>query len=102
MAQLIEDGSTLQLGIALHAILGALGHRRLGLHTEMMSGRHEMSEVRRHRQFAQDIAQGEGGLILHGAGNSGDFVHENDDLEFLPSEYVNNPINIARNDRMVL
>lgn len=106
VAQLIEDGSTLQLGIGAlpHAILSALsGHRRLGLHTEMMSEgvmRCLKSGVIDNSRKTSHKGKGVVSFCMGGR-ELYDFVHENDDLEFLPSEYVNNPINIARNDRMV-
>lgn len=106
VAQLIEDGSTLQLGIGTlpHAILSALsGHRRLGLHTEMMSEgvmRCMKSGVIDNSRKTSHKGKGVVSFCMGGR-ELYDFVHENDDLEFLPSEYVNNPINIALNDRMV-
>lgn len=106
VAQLIEDGSTLQLGIGIlpHAILTSLtGHRHLGLHTEMMSDgvmRCMKSGVIDNSRKSCHPGKGVVSFCM-GRRELYDFVHENDGLEFLPSEYVNNPINIARNDRMV-
>lgn len=106
VAQLIEDGSTLQLGIGTlpHAILASLtGHRHLGLHTEMMSDgvmRCMKSGVIDNSRKTSHPGKGVVSFCMGGR-ELYDFVHENDDLEFLPSEYVNNPINIALNDRMV-
>lgn len=106
VAQLIEDGSTLQLGIGTlpHSILKSLsGHRALGLHTEMMSdGVMECMKAGVIDNSRKTSHRGKGVVSFCMGGRAlYDFVHENDDLEFLPSEYVNNPINIALNERMV-
>lgn len=106
VAQLIEDGSTLQLGIGTlpHAILKSLsGHRGLGLHTEMMSDGVMRCMKSGVIDNSRKVSHPGKGVVSFCMGKRAlyDFVHENDGLEFLPSEYVNNPINIARNDRMV-
>lgn len=106
VAQLIEDGSTLQLGIGTlpHAILKSLsGHRGLGLHTEMMSDGVMQCMKSGVIDNSRKVSHPGKGVVSFCMGGRAlyDFVHENDDLEFLPSEYVNNPIHIARNDGMV-
>lgn len=106
VAQLIEDGSTLQLGIGTlpHAILKSLsGHRALGLHTEMMSdGVMECMRAGVIDNSRKTSHPGKGVVsFCMGGRELYEFVHENDALEFLPSEYVNDPRNIALNERMV-
>ncbi len=106
IAALIEDGACLQLGIGgiPAAVLDYLdGRKDLGVHTEMFSD----GLV---RLMQQGIVTGErknlhpgkviAGFIL-GSRELYDFVHDNALIEFHPTDYVNNPFNIARNDRMV-
>jgi acetyl-CoA hydrolase len=105
-AGLIEDGSTLQLGIGgiPDAVLAFLGDKRdLGIHSEMFSdGVIELVE--------RGIINGErkslhpGKIIagfLMGTRRLYDFVHDNPMVELHPTEYVNDPFLIAQNDRMV-
>jgi acyl-CoA hydrolase len=106
VATLIDDGSTLQLGIGgiPDAVLLCLKDRRdLGIHTEMLSD--------------NAIPLIEAGIIngrlktLHprkiilgfvlGTRRLFDFVHNNPSFEFHPTSYTNNPRMIAQNRRMV-
>lgn len=105
-ARLIEDGATLQLGIGRvpHAICRALRrHRHLGLHTEMFSD--GMADLI--RQGAVDNTRktfhpGESlTSFCMGSQATYDFVGNNPHIAFHPSEYVNNPFNIARNENFV-
>lgn len=105
VAALIEDGSTLQMGIGgiPDAVLGALGdHRDLGVHTEMFSdGLIPLIE--------KGVVNGAAKTIhprtvvtsfVLGTRRLYDFVHENPGVRFLPTDYVNDPFTIARNRRM--
>jgi acetoin utilization deacetylase AcuC-like enzyme/acyl-CoA hydrolase len=105
-AQLIEDGSTLQVGLgnSPEAVLRALSqHRKLGIHTGMFTNAF-MDLI---RQGAVDNSQKSyklgKSIASHVLGNRDlyRFVHENPDLELHPSDWVNAPERIARNDRMV-
>jgi 4-hydroxybutyrate CoA-transferase len=106
VAALIEDGACLQLGIGgvSEAVLAYLGDKTdLGVHTEMISDglrdlmdRGIVTGERKNFHPGKVIA----GFIL-GSQAIFDFVHDNPLVEFHPSDYVNNPFNIARNDRMV-
>ncbi|MBF0213650.1 MAG: acetyl-CoA hydrolase/transferase family protein, partial [Magnetococcales bacterium] len=106
VAQLIEDGSTLQMGIGRipDAVLRALpGHKNLGIHTEMFSdGVIELvhsgviNNTRKSLHPGKMIAS-----FCMGTQKLYDFVHDNPHAEFHPSEYVNSPAIIARNDNMV-
>ncbi|EPJ44048.1 MAG: acetyl-CoA hydrolase [Osedax symbiont Rs2] len=103
---LIEDGDTLQLGIGKipDAVLCYLNdHKDLGIHTEMFSD-----------SLIDLVASGvvnnrkktfHNGKIISsfcmGSKKLYDFVDHNPHIEFHPSEYVNSPVNIARNDNMV-
>ncbi len=106
VASLIEDGSTLQLGIGgiPDAVLHFLRDRKhLGVHTEMFSdGMVELVE--------QGVVTGEkktlhpGKIVaafVLGTRPLFDFVHNNPVVEFHPNDYVNDPFVIAQNYRMV-
>ncbi len=106
VATLIEDGSTIQVGIGgiPDAVLIYLKDRKdLGVHTELLSdhiipliesgvvnGRRKTLHP---RKVVLAFALGTKKLF--------DFVHENPIFEFHPNAYTNNPVLIAQNDRMV-
>lgn len=106
VAGLVDDGDCLQLGIGAipNAVLSELsGHHRLGLHTEMLSdgvvelvrrGALDCSRKNYHPDKAVcSFAMGTRTLY--------DFVDDNPFVEFYGNEFVNDPVNIAHNDRMV-
>jgi len=106
VAGLIDDGSTLQLGIGgiPDAVLLYLKDRRdLGIHTEMLSDNVipliESGVINGSRKslHPRKIILG----FVLGTKNLFDFVGDNPMFEFHPSSYTNNPALIARNDRMV-
>ncbi|MBF0340475.1 MAG: GNAT family N-acetyltransferase [Magnetococcales bacterium] len=106
VAQLIEDGSTLQMGIGRipDAVLRALpNHKNLGIHTEMFSdGVIDLFRAGVINNAHKTLHPGK--LITSfcmGTKRLYDFVHENPHVEFHPSEYVNSPAIIARNNNMV-
>lgn len=106
VAELIEDGSTLQMGIGgiPDAVLSALGDKSdLGIHTEMFSdGVVELIQTgvvnneRKTLHTGKVIAS-----FLMGSRKLYDFVDDNPIVEMHPTEYVNDPYVIAKNDRMV-
>jgi len=105
-AQLIEDGSTIQIGLgnSPEAVVRALGrHRHLGVHTGMFNDA-LMELVRQgvidHSQKSYMPGKMVASHVL-GSRELYQFVHKNDDLELYPSDWVNDPFRIARNDRMV-
>ena len=106
VAHLIEDGSTLQMGIGNipNAVLRALqNHRHLGIHTEMFSdGLLDCIEKgvidNSRKTFHQGMTVSS---FCMGTKRLYDYVHNNPHIAFFPSEYTNSPINIARNDKMV-
>ena len=106
VASLIEDGSTLQLGIGgiPDAVLHFLSDRRhLGVHTEMFSdGMVELVERGIVTNERKTLHPGKmiASFVLGGRPLF-DFIHNNPIVEFHPSDYVNDPFIIARNDRMV-
>lgn len=106
VAALIEDGSTLQLGIGgiPDAVLHHLrGHRHLGVHTEMFSdGMVELVEEGIVTNERKTLHPGKivSAFVL-GTKKLFDFIHNNPIVEFHPNDYVNDPFIIARNDKMV-
>jgi len=106
VAALVEDGSTLQLGIGgiPDAVLHHLRDRRhLGVHTEMFSdGMVELVEAGIVTGERKTLHPGKivASFVL-GSRKLFDFIHNNPIVEFHPSDYVNDPFVIAQNDKMV-
>jgi acetyl-CoA hydrolase len=106
VAELIEDGSTLQMGIGEipDAVLLFLKHKRdLGIHTEMFSdGVVDLFEEGVVTGEAKTLHRGKiiASFVL-GSQKTFDFLDNNPFVEFHPSDYVNDPFVIAQNDRMV-
>ena len=106
IASLVEDGACLQMGIGgiTDAVLKYLDDKReLGVHTEMFSeGLLELMEMGIVTGERKTFHPGKviAGFIL-GNQKIYDFVHDNPLLEFHPTDYVNDPFNIARNEKMV-
>lgn len=106
IADMIEDGSTLQLGIG--GIPNAVGHflgsrRDLGIHTEMFSD--AMLEL-----YLQGAVNGSKktlkkgkwiGCFILGTNKLYKFVDDNPMTEIHSSEWVNDPMVIGMNDKMV-
>jgi acetyl-CoA hydrolase len=106
IAGIIPNGATLQMGIGgiPDAVLHELhGHQHLGIHTELFSdGIIDLVE--------RGIIDGErktlhpgkivGGFML-GTKRLYRFVDDNPVVELHPTEYINDPFVIAKNDRMV-
>jgi 4-hydroxybutyrate CoA-transferase len=106
IAEMIEDGSTLQTGIGgiPDAVLGSLTDKQdLGIHTELFSdGVIDLVEQGIINNEAKSIHPGKiiAGFAL-GTQRLYDFIHDNPIVELHPTEYVNDPFLIAQNDRMV-
>lgn len=106
IAELIDDGSTLQMGIGAipDAVLSSLDNKKnLGVHTEMFSdgiiplvekGVINCSEK---TLLPDKIVTS----FVLGSRRLFDFIHDNPLIEMRPSDFVNNPYNIARNNKMV-
>lgn len=106
IAEMIPNGATLQMGIGRipDAVLHNLGnHRDLGIHTELFSdGVIDMVDrgvitCRKKTFHPGKIVTG----FAFGSQRLYDFVHNNPMIEFHPTDYVNDPFNIAQNDKMV-
>jgi 4-hydroxybutyrate CoA-transferase len=106
ISSLIEDESTLQMGIGAipDAVLPFMKEKKnLGIHTEMFSdGLIELIEL--------GVVNGEKKSFLPNKVVSSfvigtkmlfDYIHNNPIIEFRPSKFVNDPFNIARNDKMI-
>jgi len=106
VADLIEDGATLQMGIGEipDAVLLFLKQKRhLGIHTEMFSdGVVELFESGVITGEAKTLHRGKivASFVL-GTRKSFDFLDNNPFVEFHPSDYVNDPFIVAQNERMV-
>jgi len=106
IAEMIEDGSTLQMGIGTipDAVLSLLGnHKNLGVHTEMMSdGVIDLIEkdVINNRQKKIHPNKSVTSFAL-GSRKLYDYVDDNPSTVFLDIDYVNNPSVISRNPKVV-
>lgn len=105
VAELIDDKSTLQMGIGTipDAVLKSLGnHKDLGIHTEMLSdGAIDL--------IAKDVVNNKfKGTHLNrtitsfcfGTRRLYDFIDDNPSIAFMDVQYVNFPINIMKNKKM--
>jgi acetyl-CoA hydrolase len=106
VADLIENGATLQMGIGEipDAVLLFLKEKKdLGIHTEMFSdGMVELFESGVVTGEAKTLHKGKivASFVL-GSKKTFDFLDNNPFVEFHPSDYVNDPFVIAQNDKMV-
>jgi 4-hydroxybutyrate CoA-transferase len=106
IADLIEDGSTLQMGIGAipDAVLSLLDDKRdLGVHSEMFSDgiidlveRGVITGARKSFLPGKIVA----GFML-GTQRLFQFVYDNPIIEMRPVDFTNDPFNISRNDHMV-
>ncbi len=106
IARQIEDGSTLQIGLdaASQATLQALENKNdLGVHSQFLTDDimhlYARGNINNHKKGYND-----GKMIASmaiGSHNLYEFLNDNPAVDFHPSDYVNNPFIIARNNRMV-
>ncbi len=106
VAERIENESTLQVGIGSipNAILGKLrDHRDLGIHTEMLTdGVVDLVEAGTVTGLAKKTRRGKiVATFALGTKRLYTFIHNNPGVEFLPVDVVNDPREIAKEDRMV-
>ncbi|MCW5824032.1 MAG: acetyl-CoA hydrolase/transferase family protein [Cyanobacteria bacterium TGS_CYA1] len=106
IATLVEDKSTMQLGIGSipNAVIGFLKNKQdLGIHTEMFSdGLLELIEAGVVTNKYKTVLPGKIAVsFVLGTKRVYDFVHENQDVEFHPCDYINDPYIISQNKKMV-
>jgi 4-hydroxybutyrate CoA-transferase len=106
IADLVEHGSTLQLGIGgiPNAALSAMDNKKdLGIHTEMVSdGIMEAIEKGIITGAQKTLHPGKVvGTFLLGSKNLYEFAHNNPLFEMHPVDYINDPFIVAQNDKMV-
>jgi len=106
IARLIEDGSTIQIGLGTtpQATLLALSEKNdLGVHSQYLSD--DMMHL-----FSMGVINNrkkgfnEGKMVASAAIGTEmlyEFLHDNPSVEFRPSDYVNDPTIICRHNRMV-
>ncbi|MDD4974909.1 MAG: acetyl-CoA hydrolase/transferase C-terminal domain-containing protein [Bacteriovorax sp.] len=106
IAELIEDGSTLQLGIGAipNAVLSLLGnHKDLGIHTEMFSdgiiSLYEKGAItgRCKKKHPRKIVSS----FVIGSEKIYNFIDDNTEVILLDCSYTNNPHIIAQNPKVV-
>jgi acyl-CoA hydrolase len=106
VAELIEDGSTLQMGIGSipDAVLRCLyNHKDLGVHTEMFSDgvidlfEKDVINNKKKRIHPNKMVTG----FALGTKRLYDYVHDNPAVVFLDIDYVNDTAVIRRNPKMV-
>jgi len=105
IATLIEDGSTLQMGIGTipDSVLHSLTDKKdIGIHTEMFSdGFMELAEKGIINNSKKTIHTGKTiASFCMGSRALYDYVDNNPGIEFHPTEYTNDPFIIAQNDKM--
>jgi 4-hydroxybutyrate CoA-transferase len=106
IAELIPDGATLQMGIGSipDAVLRCLGgHKNLGIHSELFSDG-VIDLVEQGIVTCAEKTFHPGKIVagfLFGSERLYRFVDNNPMIEMQPTSYVNDPFNIARNNKMV-
>jgi acetyl-CoA hydrolase len=106
IAELIEDGSTVQMGIGEipDAVLASLGnHKDLGVHTEMFSdGVMDLIDGGIVTNARKTLHRGKviAGFVL-GSRRLNEYIDNNPVFEFHPTYYVNDPFIIAQNEKQV-
>lgn len=106
VSALVEDGSTLELGIGEipHALLEQLGNKKdLGIHTEMFTdGLIELIEKGVVTGAKKTLDRGKVvASFCLGTKRLYDYVDDNPVFAFRPTEYVNDPFVISEQQRMV-
>jgi acyl-CoA hydrolase/GNAT superfamily N-acetyltransferase len=105
VAKLVEDGATIQVGIGriLSAVLAHLTDKRdLGVHSELLTDAYIPLVERgvitgREKTLHKDKIVAS---VCLGTRKLFDFVHNNPQVEFYPSEYVNHPEIVSQNRLM--
>ncbi len=106
VAMLVDNGATLQIGLGKisEAVLRYLAnHKDLGIHSEMISdGMVDLMLKGVINNRKKNYHKGKAVVTFClGSQRVYDFVDGNPHIEFYPSEHVNSPTKIAKNDNMV-
>lgn len=106
IAAMIEDGSTIQMGIGAlpDAVCEALSqHRDLGVHTELLTpGLVELMRLGVINNARKSLHPGKSIFAFSmGQKSTYDYLHNNGACAGHPVDYVNDPAVIAKNDQMV-
>ena len=106
VTNVIENGDSLQIGIGAipNAVMSMLkDHRHLGIHTEMLTDgivdlvkAGAVDGTRKFTHKGKIVA-----TFAFGSQRLYDFIHENPAVEFLPVSMVNDPREIAKEERIV-
>ncbi|WP_186668262.1 acetyl-CoA hydrolase/transferase family protein [Sporosarcina sp. BP05] len=106
VTNVIENGDSLQIGIGAipNAVMSMLkDHRHLGIHTEMLTDgivdlvkAGAVDGTEKFTQKGKIVA-----TFAFGSQRLYDFIHENPAVEFLPVSMVNDPREIAKEERIV-
>ncbi len=106
IAERIEDGSTLQIGIGgiPAAVCKFMEHKKdLGIHTELISDYlQDLVECGAVNGSKKSIHKGKAvATIVLGTRKFFDFLNNNPTIELMPVDYVNDPYIIGQNHKMV-
>jgi len=106
VARIVEDGDTIQVGYGAipNAVLANLRDKKdLGVYTELLGD--GIVDLIRHGVVTNENKSVHRGKTIAsfamGTKKTYSFINDNPSVEFYPTEYTNNPINIAKNDNMV-
>jgi acyl-CoA hydrolase/GNAT superfamily N-acetyltransferase len=106
IARLVDDGSTIQIGLGTtpQAVMLALsGKNDLGIHTQFLTDE-IMNLVARGVITNHKKGYNDGKIVAStavGSPNLYEFMDDNPGIEFHPSDYVNDPAVISRHHKMV-
>ncbi len=106
ISELIEDGSTLQLGIGgiPNAVCKALLSKKdLGIHTEMITdGMVDLLKSGAANNSRKTLNRGKTiGTFALGTSRLYEYMHDNPTIEMHPVDYTNDPYVIGQHERMV-
>jgi len=106
VAEMVEDGSTIQLGLGAtpQAILLAMAAKNdLGVHTQfIIDGIMDLVSIGVITNRYKGINDGK--MVASnavGSKNLYEFLHDNPSIAFYPSDYVNNPVIISQHQKMI-
>jgi acyl-CoA hydrolase/GNAT superfamily N-acetyltransferase len=105
VSRIVEDGDTIQVGYGSvpNAILANLKNKRhLGVHTELLTdGIVELMKQGAVDNSNKTLNRGKTvATFCMGTRETYKYIHDNPSIEFRPIDYTNDPLVIARHDRM--